>query len=136
SSALGNGHSDGAPLAPKNGHSDGAPYRVICRVLEPSSGSPEELPGELRGLAQELRQRPGVVALLAGVGERTHLCFSCAEGLDLDAASLLREACARLGGKGGGRPHLAQGSAPPTDPARIEVVLSDLSSNIESHNKG
>jgi len=108
------------------------PYRVVCRVLEPSSGSPEELPGKLRGLAQELMQQPGVVALLAGVGERTHLCFACAEGLNLDAASLLREACARLGGKGGGRPHLAQGSAPPVEPSRIEVVLSDLSSNIES----
>ncbi|HEY72208.1 MAG: alanyl-tRNA editing protein [Chloroflexi bacterium] len=112
------------------------PYRVVCRVLEQSSSFSEELPGELRRLAQALTQHPGTVALLTGVDERTHLCFACAEGLDLDAASLLREACARLGGKGGGRSHLAQGSAPPTAPAHIKVVLSDLASNIESNDKG
>ena len=106
------------------------PYRVVRQVRERSSDSPEGVAGELRGLAQELMRRPGVVALLAGVGERTHLCFACAEGLNLDVASLLRETCAALGGKGGGRPHLAQGSAPPTDPARLEAMLSDLSVNV------
>lgn len=94
--------------------------RVVRRIWE------RREPGELRALAQELVQRPGVVALLAGVGERTHLCFARAEGLDLDVAVLLREACVHLGGKGGGRPHLAQGSAPATDCSRVEAALASL----------
>ncbi len=100
------------------------PYRVVWRVWRGRE------PGELRGLAQELVHRLGVVALLVGVGERAHLCFACAEGLDLDVASLLREACAQLGGKGGGQPQLAQGSAPTTDVARVEAVLADLLSSL------
>ncbi|RLC97491.1 MAG: alanyl-tRNA editing protein [Chloroflexi bacterium] len=96
------------------------PYRVVWRVWEGRE------PGELRSLVQELARNSDVVALLAGVGERAHLCFACAEGLDLDVASLLREACSRLGGKGGGQPRLAQGSAPVTDPARVKAVIADL----------
>lgn len=96
------------------------PYRVVWQVW----GGRE--PGELRALARELTQQFDVVALLVGIGERAHLCFACAEGLDLDVALLLREACAQLGGKGGGQPQLAQGSAPTTDVTHIEAVLADL----------
>jgi len=101
-------------------------YRVVWRVWE----RPGKLPADLRALAQELAQRFDVVALLVGVGERTHLCFACTEGMELDVAALLRNACTQLGGKGGGQPHLAQGSAPATDPACIEAVLSDLLSGL------
>jgi alanyl-tRNA synthetase len=96
------------------------PYRVVGRVWE------RREPGDLRALAQELMQRPGVVALLVSVGQRTHLCFARAEGVELDVAALLRDACAQLGGKGGGRPHLAQGSAPATGVARVNAVLDSL----------
>jgi alanyl-tRNA synthetase len=95
-------------------------YRVVQQVLQGRD------PGELRALAQELTRRFEVSVLLAGVGERTHLCFACSEGVDLDMAALLQEACAQLGGKGGGKPHLAQGSAPTTDSARVRAVMSDL----------
>jgi len=60
------------------------------------------------------------------VGERTHLCFACSEGVDMDMAVLLQEACERLGGKGGGQPHLAQGSGPETDLPRVCAMLSDM----------
>lgn len=105
------------------------PYRVVQRVWQARE------PGELRALAQELMRRSGVVALLAGIGERTHLCFACAEGVDLDVASLLREACAQLEGKGGGQPHMAQGSAPPADVSRVETVFTDLLASLDSHNR-
>lgn len=95
-------------------------YRVVKRVWEGRE------PGELRALAQELIRRFKVVALLASVGERTHLCFACSEGVDLDMATLLREACGQLGGKGGGQSHLAQGSVPETDLTRVCAVLSDM----------
>jgi len=100
-------------------------YRIVRRIWEGRN------PGELRALAQELIQRFEVGALLASVGERTHLCFACSEEVGLDMAALLREACAQLGGKGGGQPHLAQGSAPATDSARVGAVMSGLSSSFE-----
>jgi len=106
------------------------PYRVVWKVWKQPGSFPGELPGDLRALAQELAQRPSMVALLISVGERTHLCFARAEGVDLDAAALLREACTQLGGKGGGRPHLAQGSAPATDVARAQTVLASLLSSL------
>jgi alanyl-tRNA synthetase len=96
------------------------PYRVVSQIWE------RREPGEVRALAQELAQLPGVVALLGSVGERTHLCFARAEGVDLDVVALLQEACGQLGGKGGGRPHLAQGSAPPADVASVAAVLAGL----------
>jgi alanyl-tRNA synthetase len=96
------------------------PYRVVWRVLE------EREPGEVRVLAQELTQHPNLIALLASVDERTHLCFACSEGLDVDMAALLQRACESLEGKGGGRPCLAQGSAPATDVARVKEVLAGL----------
>jgi alanyl-tRNA synthetase len=95
-------------------------YRVVERVWEGRD------PGELRALAKELVGRFKVVALLASVGERTHLCFACSEGVELDMAALLREACTQLGGKGGGQPHLAQGSGSETDLTRVCAVLSDV----------
>jgi alanyl-tRNA synthetase len=99
------------------------PYRVVRRVWERREA------GELRALAQALMERPGIVALLASVGERTQVCFARAEGVELDVAALVREACERLGGKGGGRPDLAQGSAPATDVERVEAVLASVLSS-------
>jgi alanyl-tRNA synthetase len=101
------------------------PYRVVQRVWEGRE------PDELRALAQELAQRFGVAALLAGIGERVHLCFARAEGPGPDMAALLREACAQLGGKGGGQPHMAQGSAPAADAARVGAVLSGLLAKLD-----
>ena len=95
-------------------------YRVVERVWEGRE------PGELRALAQELIRRFEVVVLFASVGDRTHLCFACSEGVDMNMVVLLREACEQLGGKGGGQPHLAQGSGPATDLTRVCAVLSDM----------
>ena len=96
------------------------PYRVVSRVWE------RREPDELRALAQELAQLPDAVALLASAGGRTDLCFARGEGVDLDVAALLKEACAQLGGKGGGRSHLAQGSAPAASVAHVDAVLTGL----------
>ncbi len=101
------------------------PYRVVWKVWEGRE------PGEVRTLAQQLtQQHPGMVALLASTGERTHLCFARAEGVELDAAGLLREACSQLGGKGGGRPNMAQGSAPAADPTTVRTMLAELASSL------
>ncbi len=105
------------------------PYRVVWRVLDGRGGSDSFSPDELRALAQELAQHQDMVALLAGVGtERTHLVFArSADGkVDLNAGALLQDVAKRLGGKGGGRPFLAQGSAPASEPDDVEAVLVDL----------
>jgi alanyl-tRNA synthetase len=99
-------------------------YRLVWQVWE------QRDPGELRALAQAVAQHPGTVALLAGIGQRTHLCFSRAERVDLDVSLLLRQASGALGGKGGGQPHMAQGSAPVVDRTRVEAVISGLVSNL------
>ncbi len=105
-------------------------YRVVWKVWEQADSPQGKSPEELRALALELIQRPGVVALLVSIRERTHLCFACAEEVDLDMAALLRETCTQLKGKGGGRPHLAQGSAPTTDTAHARAIITDLLSSL------
>ncbi|HDQ73390.1 MAG TPA: hypothetical protein ENN19_15050 [Chloroflexi bacterium] len=103
------------------------PYRVVCKVWEQRS------PDELRTLALALTQPQAqpqaqpqpIVTLLAGGGERTHLVFARdANAGELDMNALLQEACAHLDGRGGGRPHLAQGSVRETDLNRIREVLN------------
>jgi alanyl-tRNA synthetase len=105
-------------------------HKVWGRMGDSAQGSAERSPEELRTLAQELMQRLDVIAFLASVGdERTHLVFATSldtERIDLDVAALLRDACTQLGGKGGGRPHLAQGSVPVTDVLRVRAVLGDI----------
>ena len=97
------------------------PHRVAQRVWGSGVG-----PADLRALAQALMQSQGLVALLASVDDRSHLCFACADDVDLDMSELLRKACGQLGGKGGGQPRLAQGSAPVADVGRIETILAEL----------
>jgi len=96
------------------------PYRVVGTVWQ------ERGPDELRILARKLAEHRDVVALLFSVNKRTHFCFARAEDLDLDVNKLLQEACAQLDGKGGGRPQVAQGSAPGTTVDQVESVLSSL----------
>lgn len=94
--------------------------RVVQAVLA------ERAPADLRALALRLSETTGVVALLASSGEREQLCFACAEGSGVDAAALLRMACESLGGKGGGQPRIAQGSAPAAAPSVVGQVLQQI----------
>lgn len=104
---------------------DNGSYRVLWRVWE------QREPAELRRLAQELVRHSRLLALLVAVGDRTHLCFARAEGVEVDVSVLLQKACERLDGKGGGRPHLAQGSAGVIHSSQVEAVISDLVSDLD-----
>jgi len=90
--------------------------RLIVRVYE---GRPFD---EVRRLAIRLADVPGIVALLAARGEKAQLAFARGPDLDHDMSAILRAACAVIGGRGGGRPHLAQGGGP--DPARLDEALA------------
>jgi alanyl-tRNA synthetase len=83
-------------------------------------------PGDLRAVALRVTEQPGIVALVASLGERVHLCVACSEGVEANAAELLRAALESLGGRGGGQPRIAQGSAPPAERAAVEAALKKV----------
>ncbi len=88
--------------------------RIVMAILP----APAE---RVRRVAQELRSRPGSVVMLASSGEKPQLFCARADGIDLDAAALLKAALAEVGGRGGGRPDWAQGGA--ADETAVERAL-------------
>lgn len=78
---------------------------------------------DLRGLAQQYAaQRRGV--FVAAIDEPAALLVAAAEDSGIDAAALLRSALTAAGGRGGGSPRLAQGSAPSLE--ALEQALADV----------
>ena len=77
---------------------------------------------EVRWLATKITQAEPSVALLgtkdAGAAR---LVFARSASLNQNMGQLLAEACQLLGGRGGGRPELAQGGGP--DVARLEEAI-------------
>ncbi|MHB0868865.1 MAG: alanyl-tRNA editing protein [Chloroflexota bacterium] len=97
---------------------------VVSAILAGST------PEELKHLAGRLTVTPGRVALLATAGEKSHLVFARSEELPLDVGVLLRRASGPFGGRGGGRPELAQGGIPEGDKvgALLEEALREVRS--------
>ncbi|MBA3320476.1 MAG: hypothetical protein H0T45_03400 [Pyrinomonadaceae bacterium] len=95
-------------------------FRLISRVLEDRDAD------ALKQLALALIAHPSVVALLGsrGTGDGTaRLVFARAADAPGDMNVFLREACQTLGGRGGGRPDLAQGGGPRID--NLDAALDD-----------
>jgi len=67
----------------------------------------------LKEATRRLTERPGMVVLLAVRQPRVQFVFARSEDVSADMGSLMRVACAAVGGRGGGRPQFAQGGAPP-----------------------
>jgi alanyl-tRNA synthetase len=105
--------------------------REAAAILAAANGSAGrvlqlERPGasldELKGLATRLTAGAGVVALLSGAGPdgSAGLVFARAGDRPEDMGKVLKAALAAAGGKGGGRPEMAQGQAPAGhDPDRM-----------------
>jgi alanyl-tRNA synthetase len=84
-----------------------AGLKVVVRELE---GRDAE---GLRRLAVALAARAGVVALLGSrEADGARLVFARSTDAPGDMSALMREACITLGGRGGGRPEMAQGGGP------------------------
>jgi alanyl-tRNA synthetase len=64
---------------------------------------------KLKMLATKICTRSGTVALLADEGDQLRVVFARSADSPVDAAALLKKALERFGGRGGGRPNLAQG---------------------------
>lgn len=80
-------------------------------------------------LAQKLTQSLGVVALLgAGVGQAA-LVFAQSPGSPNDMGALMKDALAKLGGRGGGNKDLAQGGMP--DASRLEDAVREAAAKIK-----
>jgi len=79
------------------------PYRVVLTV-DSAAGAPE-----LRAMATAVVSVPGFVAILVGGGSPAPVVAARSADVVFDAGRWLRDATAALGGRGGGRPELAQG---------------------------
>ena len=70
-------------------------------------------------LASMIVSEPGFVAVLIGGGTPAPVVMARSADVAVDAGAWIREATAALGGRGGGRPELAQGGIP----AAAEEIL-------------
>ena len=83
---------------------------------------------ELRGLAEQIVKIRPAVALLSSRGAKVQLVFARSTGLTPDMNALLKSVLTTHGGRGGGRPEMAQGgcdSAPDIE-ALLETLASEL----------
>jgi alanyl-tRNA synthetase len=74
----------------------------------------------LKTLAAAIVSEPGLVAVLAGDGTPVPVVAARSADVQWDAGAFVREATAALGGRGGGRPELAQGGIP----AEVHRILT------------
>jgi alanyl-tRNA synthetase len=82
-------------------------------------------------LAQKLtRNTPDVIALLAATSGQPALVFGASAGMPFDMGALMKEALAKLGGRGGGSKDLAQGG--PQNVEGIEAVLKELAERLQA----
>ncbi len=89
---------------------DGIPV-VIKRIDLPQK--------ELSQLASSISEKGGI-ALLAGVGETVRVVLASGEPR-VNAGEIIGQVCSLLGGKGGGKPTMAQGGGP--DAAQVDLAL-------------
>ena len=60
-------------------------------------------------LASAIVSEPGLIVVLTGEGRPTPVVMARSVDVTLDAGALMKKATAELGGRGGGRPEMAQG---------------------------
>jgi alanyl-tRNA synthetase len=68
--------------------------------------------GALKALAAAIVAEPGFLAVLVGDGQPAPVIAARSADVSFDAAAWLKQAVARFGGRGGGRPEMAQGGLP------------------------
>jgi alanyl-tRNA synthetase len=64
---------------------------------------------KLKLLAAKVCSRPGIVALFADQSDQLRVVFARSADSTVDVATVLKETLAKFGGRGGGRPNMAQG---------------------------
>jgi len=79
--------------------------------------------GELRLLASRLTESGNVVVLMGTSGEKAQLIFARSADLTFNMGALLKDAVAKLGGRGGGQPTFAQGGGVTATIEQIKSVI-------------
>jgi alanyl-tRNA synthetase len=97
------------------------PYRVVLK----SVGAAE--PARLKGLAAAVTAEPGFVAVAVGGAVTSTVVVTRSADVPLDAAAVVREVAAALGGRGGGRSDAAQAGLPAPPDQVIAAVRAALS---------
>lgn len=90
-----------------------AAFRAETETVGPLRGVLRAVPGwdaaALKTLAAAIVSVPGLVAVLVGDGRPVPVVIARSADVSLDASAWIRRATTELGGRGGGRPELAQG---------------------------
>jgi alanyl-tRNA synthetase len=85
-------------------------HRVVSRIFD---GRDFE---EIKIIAHRLVEQNGIIALLAiREVDMARLVFARSVDVSADMNSLIKAACEKLGGRGGGKPEFAQGGGPKVD---------------------
>jgi alanyl-tRNA synthetase len=93
--------------------------RLVTALFENRSAS------ELRSLADKLRRKTDIVAVLATYDEtKLSMVTACADGVRVDARELLNNHLAPIGGRGGGSPTLAQGGGG-TNRSALDILFKE-----------
>jgi alanyl-tRNA synthetase len=96
------------------------PLRAVITALEGWDQS------GLKSLTAAITTRPGHLAALFSVSSPSAAVIARAPDVTIDCASILKELIARFGGKGGGRPDLAQGGGLEGTPAEILALTREI----------
>ncbi|HEY6328057.1 MAG TPA: DHHA1 domain-containing protein [Blastocatellia bacterium] len=98
-------------------------FKLISAVFD------DRGPEELRLLAYRIMERgPAIVLLGSKEGDAARLVFARSPELPQNMGALLAEACQGLGGRGGGKPELAQGGGP--NVTKLDEVIETASHRI------
>lgn len=79
---------------------------------------------DMKTLATMITESEKSIALLGNCDEKGLLVFSCSKGLPYTMNDLVAEACAKIGGRGGGSPDLAFGGGP--QPENVEDAIEHV----------
>jgi alanyl-tRNA synthetase len=91
------------------------PYKMVLVLFENRDSE------EVQNLVKKLSKADGVVALVGLKSGRGYLYLGRSPSVEIDARSLVMEACREMDGKGGGSPIMAQGSF--REASRVEEAL-------------
>jgi alanyl-tRNA synthetase len=84
----------------------------------------------LKTLASAIVDEPGTIALLVGDGSPAPVVIARSGDVDFDAAGWMKQAAASLGGRGGGRPELAQGGLGASPERVLEYAKDTLKTSL------
>jgi alanyl-tRNA synthetase len=104
-------------------------FVLVSRVLQ------DRQLEDVKRLALRMAEQHGCVALLGLAGDKGHLVFAAPPDSAYDLRPVLRQACAVIGGGGGGRPHLAQGGGPIGELTSVQKALGVASQRIRREDR-